>query len=169
MKATTAARYLGLMEASFVLHRVGPFLANRSSRLIKSPKLYVSDSGLACYLAGISSPDALAQDPLGGALFETYVGQNLEAILAAHWPQARLAFWNVQGRHEVDFVVEAGRECLAIEVKSASRWGDRDLSGLKAFLAATNHCRAAILAHNGPSAVKLGERLWAVPLSMLLG
>jgi predicted AAA+ superfamily ATPase len=169
LKAATANRYLGLMEASFVLHRIGPFLSNRSSRLIKSPKVYISDSGLACYLAGISSSGALAEDSLGGALFETYVGQNLEALLTAHWPQARLAFWNVQGRHEVDFVIEAGRECLAIEVKSASRWGDKDLSGLKAFLAATPHCRAAILAHNGTSAVRLGDRLWAVPLSMLLG
>lgn len=168
LKAVTAGRYLGLMEASFVLHRLGPFLSNRSSRLIKSPKIYVSDSGLACYLAGIHSPAAIADDALSGALLETYVGQNLEALLAAHWPQARLAFWNVHGRHEVDFVIEAGRDCLAIEVKSASRWGDRDLSGLNAFLAATPHCRAAILAHNGSSAVKLGDRLWAVPLGMLL-
>lgn len=169
LKAVTASRYLGLMEASFVLHRVGPFLSNRSSRLIKSPKIYVSDSGLACYLAGISSPTALAEDHLSGALFETYAGQNLEAILTSHWPQAQLSFWNIQGRHEVDFVIEVSRDCLAIEIKSASRWGDKELSGLRAFLAATPHCRAAILAYNGSSPVRLGDRLWAVPLSMLLG
>jgi predicted AAA+ superfamily ATPase len=169
LKAVTAGRYLGLMEASFAIHRVGPFLSNRSSRLIKSPKIFVSDSGLACYLAGISSPTALAGDSLTGAMLETYACQNLEAILSAYWPQARLAFWNVQGRHEVDFVIEAGRDCLAIEVKSASRWQDKELSGLRAFLAATPNCRAAILAYNGSSAVRLGDRLWAVPLSMLLG
>jgi len=169
LNAATASRYLGLLEASFVLHRVGPFLSNRSSRLIKSPKIYISDSGLACHLAGISSSAALAEDPLSGALFETYAGQNLEAILTSHWPRARLAFWNVQGRHEVDFVIEVDRDCLAIEIKSASRWENKDLSGLKAFLAATPRCRAAILAHNGSSAVSLGNRLWAVPVSMLLG
>ncbi|MBI4249160.1 MAG: ATP-binding protein, partial [Elusimicrobia bacterium] len=169
LKATTAARYLGLMEASFVIRRLEPFLSNRASRLIKSPKIYISDSGLACYLAGIGSPAAIAGDPLAGALFETYAGQNLEAILAAHWPQARLAFWNVQGRHEVDFVIEAGRDCLAIEVKSATRWNDKELSGLRAFLAATPRCRAAILAYNGEAAVRLGDRLWAVPLGMVLG
>lgn len=168
LKATTASRYLGLLEASFVLHRLGPFLSNRTSRLIKSPKIYISDSGLACHLAGIASAAALADDPLAGAMFETYAGQNLEAILTSHWPQARLAFWNVQGRHEVDFVVENGRDCLAIEVKSASRWADKDLSGLRAFLAATPRCRAAILAYNGTTAVRLGDRLWAVPVSMLL-
>lgn len=66
-------------------------------------------------------------------------------------------------------VIEAGRDCLAIEIKSASRWEDKELSGLRAFLAATPRCRAAILAYNGASAVRLGDRLWAVPLSMLLG
>lgn len=168
LKAATAGRYLSLMEASFIIRRLGPYLSNRASRLIKSPKMYMSDSGLACYLAGVNDASALADDPLSGAMFETYAAQNLEAILAAHWPHARLAFWNVQGRHEVDFVIEAGRDCLAIEVKSASRWTDKALSGLRAFLAATPGCRAAILAHNGSAAVRLGDRLWAVPLGMLL-
>ena len=43
-------------------------------------------------------------------------------------------FWTVQGRHEVDFVIEAGRACMAVEVKATARWDERDLSGLKAFL-----------------------------------
>lgn len=169
LKAATAGRYLSLMEASFIIRRLGPYLSNRASRLIKSPKIYMSDSGLACYLAGLTDPSTLADDPLSGAMFETYAAQNLEALLAAHWPHARLAFWNIQGRHEVDFVIEAGRACLAIEVKSASRWTDKALSGLRAFLAVTPSCRAAILAHNGSTAVRLGDRLWAVPLGMLLG
>jgi len=56
-----------------------------------------------------------------------------------------------------------------LKAATASRWGDKDLSGLKAFLAATPQCRAAILAYNGSSAVKPGDRLWAAPLSVLLG
>ena len=82
---------------------------------------------------------------------------------------ARLGFWNIQGRHEVDFVVESGRDCLAIEVKAASRWTERDLAGLRAFLERTPRCRAAIMAYNGEQAVRLGDKLWAVPLSRLLG
>jgi hypothetical protein len=57
---------------------------------------------------------------------------------------------------------------LAIEVKAAARWGERDLAGLKAFLAATPGCKAAILAYNGNQAVRLGEKIWAIPLSLLL-
>ncbi len=165
LNAITTGRYLGLLEASFVIDRLPPYLANPTSRLIKSPKLYVTDSGLAHFLAG--SPTL--EGPLRGALVETWVAQNLRAILAAHQPRARLHYWNVQGRHEVDFVIDEGASCVAIEVKSGSRWGERDLSGLKAFVARNDTCRAGVLAHAGSRWVSLGDRLWAVPLAGLLG
>ena len=168
LKAVTTSRYLSLFEASFVIRRLHAFRGNRASRLIKSPKLFFSDSGLACYLSGVADSGTAREDPLYGALFETYVAHNLEAILGAWWPGARMYFWAVQGRHEVDFVIEAGRHCLALEVKAAARWEERDLSGLNAFLAATPNCKAAILGYNGPSAVRLGDRLWAIPLDVIL-
>ncbi|HSB72971.1 MAG TPA: ATP-binding protein [Candidatus Methylomirabilis sp.] len=166
--AATAGRYLSLLEASFVISRIPPFLVNEASRLIKSPKLFVSDAGLAAHLVGFPAGEAVASDPLLGALLETYVAQNLLGILAAEWPGARLAYWHVQGRHEVDFVVEAGRDCLAIEVKAAPRWTERDLSGLRIFLERTPGCRIALLAHAGTATVSLGERLWAIPIHSLL-
>jgi predicted AAA+ superfamily ATPase len=168
LSAATASRYLSLLEMSYVAYRLSPYLRNRASRLIKTPKLYLGDVGLACYLAGMGfSGDDLPGFFKGGA-FETYVAQNLLGILDARWPEARLHFWNVQGRHEVDFVIEAGRSCIAIEAKSGTRWTDRDLAGLRAFISATPHCRAAILAYNGTEAVSLGRRLWALPLGMVL-
>src|SRR2546425_685033 len=167
--ATTASRWLGLMEISFTVMRLPPFLGNRASRLIKAPKLYAGDAGLAAHLAGVEDLALSAEEPLRGPLFETYVAHSLGAVLEAHWPAARLGFWNIQGRHEVDFVVESGRDCLAIEVKAASRWTERDLAGLRVFLERTPRCRAAIMAYNGQQAVRLGDKLWAVPLYTLLG
>jgi len=166
LNAATTSRYLSLLEASFILYRVSPYLRNRSTRLIKSPKVYMSDSGLASYLAGVKGPALL--DTLKGALFETYIAQNLSGIIDAAWPEASLYFWNVQGRHEVDFVIEAGGRCLAIEVKAGTRWTERDLAGLRVFLSSTPHCEAAILAYNGKDAVRLGDRLWAIPLGLIL-
>ncbi len=168
LAAATAGRYLGVLEASFVVCRLAPYLASRASRLIKSPKLYLSDAGLAAHLAGVTALDPGVDEPLRGALLETYVAQNLAGILESRWPGARLSFWHVQGRHEVDFIIEAGRSTLAIEVKAGSRWQERDLAGLRAFLAVTPGCRAAILAHQGTAAARLGERLWALPLSLVL-
>ena len=168
LNATTTSRYLSVLEASFVLRRVGPYLRNKTTRLIKSPKMYTGDSGLAGFLSGVSASEVPADLPLFPALFETYVAVNLLGILDATWPAATLHFWNVQGRYEVDFVIEAGRHCLAVEVKSGGRWEDRDLSGLRAFLAATPHCKAAVLSHNGTEAVQLGEKLWALPTDLIL-
>jgi predicted AAA+ superfamily ATPase len=168
LNATTTSRYLSLLETSYVMYRLSPYLRNRASRLIKSPKLYITDSGLACHLAGVGGSESELREPFKGAAFETYVAQNLSGILDAAWPEARLHFWNVQGRHEVDFVIEAGRSCIAIESKSGTRWTDRDLAGLKAFVSATPHYNAAILAYNGTEAVSLGQKLWALPLSLML-
>lgn len=168
LSAATTSRYLSLFEALFLITRLSPYLGNRSSRLIKSPKLYLSDAGLASYLSGLDLSASIRNDPLWGALFETYVTQNLLSILSAKWQKASLYFWVVQGRHEVDFVIEAGRSCIALELKSAARWQERDLAGLKAFLAATPHCKAGILCYNGENAVRLGPKLWALPISLVL-
>ncbi|MBM3859764.1 MAG: ATP-binding protein [Verrucomicrobia bacterium] len=168
LNAVTAGRYLDLLETSFLIRRLPPFLKNRSSRLIKSPKLYFTDSGLAAHLAGVVSLEAGREELLRGALFETYVAQNLAALLEAHLPEARLSYWHEQGRHEVDFVIEAGRKVFAIEVKATTRWNESDLSGLRAFLERTPACQAAVLAYNGKEAVKLDERLFAIPLGHLL-
>ena len=168
LNAATAGRYLDLLEASFLISRLPPFLKNRSSRLIKSPKLHITDSGLAAFLAGVDSLEAGRDDLLRGALFETYVAQNLAGLLEAHLPDAQLAYWHEQGRHEVDFVIESGRVVVAIEVKAATRWRESDLSGLRAFLDRTPTCAAAVLAYNGRDAVHLGGKLFAIPLGHLL-
>jgi predicted AAA+ superfamily ATPase len=168
LNAVTAGRYLDLLEASFLIRRLPPFLKNRSSRLVKSPKLYFTDSGLAAHLAGITILEPGHDDLLRGALFETYMAQNLAALLEAHLPEAQMGYWHEQGRHEVDFVIELGRKVFAIEVKAATRWSENDLSGLRAFMERTPACVAAVLAYNGKEAVKLDERLFAIPLGQLL-
>jgi predicted AAA+ superfamily ATPase len=168
LNAVTAGRYLDLLEASFLIRRLPPFMRNRSSRLVKSPKLHFTDSGLAAHMAGVSSLEPGRDDLLRGALYETYVAQNLVALLEAHVPDARLMFWHEQGRHEVDFVIEANRRVCAIEVKAATRWSDGDLSGLRAFLERTPDCTAAVLAYNGREAAKLDDRLWVIPMGLLL-
>lgn len=169
VNTATASRYLGLLEASFLIRRLPAFRRNRSSRLVKSPKLHFTDSGLAAHLAGITSLAPGRDDLLRGALFETYAAQNVAALLEAWLPGAQLSYWQEHGRHEVDLVIENNRQVAAIEIKAATRWQEKDLSGLRAFLARTPDCRAAVLAYNGREAARLDQRLWAIPLGHLLG
>ena len=161
----TAYRYLGWMETSFIIRRLHPFRGNRATRLIKSPKLLFTDSGLSNYLCGGGK---LTGNPLKGPMYETHVAQNLLGIMEAHLPRSTLHFWQLHGSYEVDFVIENMDQVLAIEVKSGARWNRKDLTGLRQFLAVTPNCRAAILAYNGTEPVQLDEKLWAIPLSLLL-
>jgi len=166
LNVVTTSRYLSLMETSFILSRMPPYLGNRSSRLIKSPKIYLSDTGLASYLSGIKSLDL--NETLRDIFLENYVAQNLEGVFSAHYPDAKVTYWNIQGRYEVDFIIEIGSETIAIEVKNGSRWQERDLTGIKAYLSSSKRCRAAIFAYNGNEVVKLENKIVAVPISMLL-
>lgn len=165
LEAKTASRYLGWMEATFIITRVPPYLRNRASRVKKAPKLYVNDSGLACHLAGFTD---LSDSPMRGALLETYVRQNINSILGTRLPAGELFYWRTQGGKEVDFVVEIGRETIAIEVKAGANWSRSDVSALQEFLSVTPNCKAAVIAHNGEEALQIGERTWAIPLGLLL-
>lgn len=168
LNAATAGRYLNLMEASFLIHRLPPFLKNRSSRLIKSPKLHFTDSGLAAHLAGVTQFEPGRDDLLRGSLYETYVAQNLAALIEAYLPQTQMSYWHEQGRTEVDIVLETERKVVAIEIKAATQWTDNDVAGLRSFIERTPACAAGVLAYNGREAVKLGGKLFAIPIGQLL-
>jgi predicted AAA+ superfamily ATPase len=161
----TCERYIGLMNISFVTHILRPYLKSGSARLRKSPKLMMADSGITAYLTGVED---LQRSHMRGALYENYVFQNILGILEPHLIRSNIYYWQIAGRYEVDFVVEIGGETIAIEVKAATRWGDNDLSGLRAFISRYPGCKAGILAYNGREAVSLGDKMWAIPLSLLL-
>lgn len=146
----------------------GRFILSGSANLALLGHVSETLAGRAAYLAGIKSIQPGDNDLLRGALYETYMAQNLAALLEAHLPDAQLAYWHEQGRHEVDFVIESGAQVIAIEVKAATRWEQTDLAGLLAFRDRTPACTAAVLAYNGTQSVHLGDRLWAIPMGQLL-
>ena len=168
LPATTTARYLDLLETSFVIERLPPFVRSKSQRLVKSPKLFFADSGLAAYLAAVDDIGLASGEVLRGPLWETWVFQNLRGLVDAFLPDVELGFWSVQGRHEVDFVLSRGRRSVAIEVKSGSRVRKSDLTSLRHFLEVTPGAVAGVLAYNGREAVSLGDRVWAIPFDTLL-
>jgi len=115
----TARAWLSVLEASYVVFRLPPFFANLGKRLIKTPKLYFYDSGLAASLLNIETPRQLDTHPLRGPLFETWV---IGGIAKAHFHRGRrprLFFYREQDRLEIDLVLEKGTDLTLIEIKSA--------------------------------------------------
>ena len=114
----TADAWLAVLQASFLVFLVRPHFANVSKRLIKSPKLYFCDPGLAAWLLGIREPGHVAGHPLRGGLFENWVITELVKEQAARGEEPRVYFWRDKEGHEVDAVVESGGVLHAIEIKS---------------------------------------------------
>lgn len=167
LNAMMTMRYLGLMETSFVIRRIPPFLGNPTSRLIKSPKLYLSDTGLAAYLMGIRGSSSAT--PLMGSLLENYFIQNADSVISAHDASVKTYYWNIQGRYEVDFVFEAAPDTvIAVEIKNSSRWRESDLTSLRSFVSSTKQCRAAVLGYMGTQTYRISDRIWVAPISLLL-
>ena len=165
----TVRSYLELLERVFLLERLPPWHSNRLSRLIKTPKLHIGDTGLACALMGLNAA-GLARDPQRrGALLETFVFQELRRQAA--WYDAPLDFFHFRDKDkaEVDIVIERGGiQVAGVEVKAASTVSEGDFRGLRRLREASGaQFAAGVVLHDGEISTSFGDGLYAVPIRML--
>ncbi|MBM4431930.1 MAG: ATP-binding protein, partial [Chloroflexi bacterium] len=146
----TIHRYVKLLEATHLFERVPAYRGSHTTRLLKSPRVFWSDVGLAVFLAGYYSVDELADAHELGAFFETLIYQHLRVSSSLLTPRGRLHFWRTQTGDEVDFVVEHGRRVLSIEVKMTDAPGYRHMAGLARFLSLHPQAVGGVLLHSGP-------------------
>ena len=116
----TARSWLSLLEASFIITLLQPHFNNLNKRLIKAPKLYFWDVGLACHLLGIERAEQVASHPLIGSLFETFVVTELMKQRLNRVREPRLYYWRDNAGHEVDLLHEYGDDIIPIEIKSGA-------------------------------------------------
>ena len=152
----TVHRYLNLLETSYMLLRIPAFARNRTKRLIKSPKLYWGDTGVALHLSGNDEP--------GGAHLENVILNDLLAWRDSSEERIDLHYWRTVTGEEVDFVVEVGERSIPIEVKATARPRLADAAGLLAFRAEYGgSARAGLLLHAGKTTQWLAPGILAVP------
>ena len=165
----TIRDYVTLLERVFLLERLPPWHTNRLSRLVKTPKLHVADTGLAAALLGADAAALVANRPLLGQLLETFVFGELRR--QASWHEAPTAFFHFRDRDgvEVDLVIERGAGLIAgVEVKASGTVTTSDFRGLRKLAGATGtrFAGGAVL-YDGEFSASFGHRLYAVPLSRL--
>ena len=114
----TARHWLSILETCYLVHLVRPHFANFGKRLTKSPKLYMTDVGLAAALLGIQTASQMQHHPLRGALFETMVVNEFLKNRANTGVGSPLYFWRDNIGTEVDLILERGTELAAVEIKS---------------------------------------------------
>jgi uncharacterized protein len=115
----TARSWLSILEASYTIFLLPPHFKNFSKRITKSPKIYFHDTGLACSLLRIISPEVLATHPLRGNIFESFIISDLYKQYCNRGTRSPLYFWrDLNGRNEVDCIIDRGLNLIPIEVKS---------------------------------------------------
>jgi uncharacterized protein len=114
----TAKAWISVLEASYLVYLLRPHHTNFNKRLVKMPKLYFYDAGLASWLLGIKTPEQMAAHPLRGSIFETFVISELIKSRLNRGERPGLYFWRDSNGNEVDVIVEQGTVLMPIEIKA---------------------------------------------------
>ena len=133
MSHHTITSWIGVLEQSGLVYRLKPYFGNLGKRLVKSPKLYLLDSGLLCYLLGIHDPKILSLHPLRGQVFESYVVAELLKERCDQGLPDTLYYYRDQKGLDVDLVIEEGHALTLGEIKSSATFHPDFISSLDAL------------------------------------
>lgn len=165
----TIRHYLSLLIRLFLVDEVPPWHSNRLTRLIKTPKLHLGDSGLACALLG-HDPATLYRDRAAlGQLLETFVYQELKRQASFGPDEIRFYHFRDKDGVEVDLVLErGGHELVGVDVKASATVTGRDFRGLRKLAEASDgRFVCGIVLYDGDLGARFGDRLHAVPIRAL--
>ena len=165
----TIRDYVTLLEQVFLLEELPPWHNNRLSRLVKTPKLHLGDTGLACALLGLDVA-ALARDRSAlGPLLETFVFQELSRQASWHHEAIRFHHYRDKDGVEVDIILERGAgELAGVEVKASSTVTASDFRGLRKLQAAAGkRFSAGVVLYDGETSAGFGDGMYAVPIRAL--
>jgi predicted AAA+ superfamily ATPase len=165
----TIRDYVTLLARLFLLEELPPWHGNRLSRLIKTPKLHLGDTGLACALLGVDAPALAGDRSLLGQLLETFIFQELRRQTS--WQETPIAFHHFRDKDgsEVDIVLEHGGQKVAgVEIKASATVTAADFRGLRKLKAAAGErFMAGVVLYDGEATAPFGEGLYAVPIRSL--
>lgn len=169
MPQSTLKRYMALLETTFLIRTVRAWHSNLGKRLLKTPKVVLTDSGLMAHLLGLSRERLADRRDLAGPLVETFV--LMELMKQAAWSdrQPEILHFRTQTGQEVDIVLEdPGGRIVGIEVKASATIGPEDFKGLRALsqIAGKRFHRGIVL-YDGAHSLPFGPGLHAMPVSAL--
>jgi hypothetical protein len=168
---STLSRYMAILQMTFLIQLLPAWSVNLGKRLVKAPKLFMLDTGLACHLLGMDAEGLRRGGQLAGRVFENFVV--LELLKQASWAGQPLRLYHFRSHagREVDVVIENyRREVVAVEVKRSATASSRDFAGLKTL---REHLGKkfirGLLIYTGEEAIPFAENLHALPISTFAG
>jgi predicted AAA+ superfamily ATPase len=149
----TAKAWISVLEASYIIFLLRPHFSNYNKRLVKTPKLYFADTGLAAWLLGIRDTDQLSIHPSRGPLFENWVIIELTKILYNQGRESNLFFWRDNSGNEIDVIRDCETRLFPVEIKSGQTVRQEAFAGLKKWLTlAGDDAGTAALCYGGNDA-----------------
>lgn len=164
----TAKDWLSILEASFQVFVLRPYFVNLGKRLVKSPKVYFTDTGLLCYLVGLRDAEHAAAGPMGGAIFENLVVAEVYKTTLNQGEEPSFYFWRTASGSEVDLVVESQSKLIPIEIKlSATPRPEmaREIANFRRDFG--NRAANGYVVHPGKIVLPLGGGAIALPFAEL--
>lgn len=166
---TTLNRYLTLLEATFLVNVIQPWSENIGKRLIKTPKLYLNDTGLSAHLQGLTIDKLWKEPMMTGALTEHFV--LLEIMKQQTWSDipCKIFHYRTASGSEIDFILEDNSGRVAgVEVKSSSSVQGKDFKTLESLADELgDRFMKGVVFYTGERVVRFGEKLWAIPIQAL--
>ena len=162
----TVNRYVDILEGAFLVRRLPPFFRNLGKRLVKSPKVYIRDSGLLHWFLGIRDRRVLLEHPKCGASWEGFVIEELIRREKLRHPSSRFYFWRTATGQEVDLLIERAGRLSPIEIKLGLRVDARAVHRLQACMADLGASRAWIVTRAG-KACELARGVETIPVQRL--
>jgi len=168
VSVNTAKNWISILEASFQIFILRPYFANIGKRLVKSPKVYFTDTGLLCYLVGLRDIEHAASGPMGGAIFENLVVAELFKIYIHRGEEPALYYWRTAAGSEVDMVIETQDQLVPIEIKQSEtprlEMAKEIISFQKDFAGKAGQ---GYIIHPGSTSLPLGNGVVTLPLANL--
>ena len=154
ISSVTARAWLSILEASYIVFLLQPYHNNFNKRLIKSPKLYFYDTGVACSLLGIESQEQFFRHYLRGGLVESLIISEFIKNFLNQGRIPRIYFWRDSQGHEIDCIVEKGNQLIPIEIKAGQTISSSYFSGLEYWHALTKEDSQAYIIYAGSESLK---------------
>lgn len=164
----TTDRYINILRHIFLVEELKPWFSNRNKRLVKTPKVHLLDTGIACRAIDVTAEGLADNRELLGHLLESFIFCELKK--QASWSNHDVNFFHYRDRdqYEVDFILESNNKFAAIEVKATATVKKADFNAIERFYRLVNkQFKLGVILYDGDHVLPFGDKLWAVPISCL--
>ena len=161
--------YFAVMEHTYQLQKLQPFFKNQLKRLIKTPKIYATDTGVLTHLLQINSKEELEKSHYRGDIIETFIYDELLKANSSALKKVGLFYYRTSDKKEIDFILDYGEKIIAIEIKTSKSISKSDFKHIYHLQKEIpDSFDKGIVLYGGDSFLRLDEKMYAVPFGFLL-